>query len=521
MKTSFMKSPYLLASVSGLLIGTSYIPFPPWAIFFAFIPLWIAWSQETSYKQVFWTGWITQFVLTLIGFNWVSYTVHEFGNLPWPAAILALVGYASFANLFIPLAGVTWLFACRRLNLSGSLKLWALPLCTAIGERLFPMIFDWHFGYTWLWAKLPAYHLADIFGIMGLSTIGLFFNGCFLQAYTNYLNRKRYAALLLIVPAGFLALNLWGYWHGQRIPQPDSRMRVLVVQANISNEDKVAAELGPNYSRFVIDRFLGLTENAIRNQQQPVDFVVWPETAFPEMITDPTLSYGHASYMKRRITPLNISLITGGYSLLPSTNQYTNSFFILDPQGNWATPPYHKTILLAFGEYFPLGNWFPFLPRMFPEVGNYGRGPGPTVLDSPVAKVGAQICYEGLFDWFSRQLAQKGAQVLINLTNDGWYGTWMQPYQHLYMTLSRAIEVRRPLVRSTNTGISAVILASGEILSLSPLEQEWTQVYDVPFQSRPTITTFQSWGFWIFPALLFLGLIGLTLFATRGAKRNP
>ena len=80
--------------------------------------------------------------------------------------------------------------------------------------------------------------------------------------------------------------------------------------------------------------------------------------------------------------------------------------------------------------------------------------------------MGPQICYEGLFDWFGRALANEGAQVIMNITNDSWYGTWEEPFQHGYMTLARAVEVRRPLVRSTNTGLSSVALASGEINGL-------------------------------------------------------
>src|ERR1700684_4495578 len=96
MKTSFTENrasflrPLSLSILSGLLIGTSYIPFPPWAIFFCFVPLWISWMNENSWKRIFWTGWLTQFVLTLIGFNWVAYTVHEFGHMPWILAVPVL-----------------------------------------------------------------------------------------------------------------------------------------------------------------------------------------------------------------------------------------------------------------------------------------------------------------------------------------------------------------------------------------------------------------------------------------------
>jgi apolipoprotein N-acyltransferase len=178
---------------------------------------------------------------------------------------------------------------------------------------------------------------------------------------------------------------------------------------------------------------------------------------------------------------------------------------VLSKDGQWADKPYHKTHLLAFGEYVPFGEMFPKFYEWLPYTGHFGRGPGPTALDADGIKIGAQICYEGLFDRFTRGLAIKGAQVIVNVTNDSWYGTWEEPYQHLYMTLARAVEVRRPLIRSTNTGISTVIEANGKIHALSPLQQEWFHLYEVPYYSAGPETWFAGFGFWFFPVLMLLG----------------
>ncbi len=500
-----MKLAHLPSIVTGILIGTSYIPFPPWAIFFCFIPLWNYWLKQNDGKKVFIAGWISQFTLTLIGFNWVAYTVHEFGHLPWPLAILVLFIFCAFANLHIPLAGWCWFHFCRMFGVQGPGRLWALPIFVAFGERLFPMIFDWHFGYTWLWAGFPAFHLADTIGFIGLSNIGLFFNAMALQAYLNRLSAKSWKLWLTTPILIFLSLNTIGWWRGQNPPTNDAKLRILLVQANIGNQEKLMAEAGARFRDVVLERFARLTEQGLK-EHGSVDFAVWPETAFPELIVEPNLYLGYASKLKELITKWDSKLITGGYSELAQTEQITNSFFILDKTGKWLSPPYHKTILLAFGEYFPGANWFPSLSKTFPQVGNFGRGPGPTILNAGELRVGAQICYESLFDWFSRDLALKGAQILVNLTNDSWYGKWMEPYQHGYMTLARAIEVRRPLIRSTNTGISTVILADGSILPLSPLHEEWFHLYEVPYASNPQATPFMGWGFWLIPSLLILGL---------------
>lgn len=149
-------------------------------------------------------------------------------------------------------------------------------------------------------------------------------------------------------------------------------------------------------------------------------------------------------------------------------------------------------------------------------VSDFGRGPGPTTFPSAKAVIGAQICYEGLFDEFSTSLQTKGAQVFVNVTNDSWFGYPFEPFQHMYMTLARAVENRRPLIRVTNTGISTVILHDGQVLDFSPRNKEWYKVYDVPFHSTPPRTFYVNLaGRW--PWIL-LFLIGLFIVGDRIAR---
>jgi apolipoprotein N-acyltransferase len=150
-------------------------------------------------------------------------------------------------------------------------------------------------------------------------------------------------------------------------------------------------------------------------------------------------------------------------------------------------------------------------------VGDYGRGPGPSVFSAGAVKIGPLICYESLFDWFVRSLANQGGQIMVNLTNDSWYGKWEQPFQHGFMTLSRAVEVRRPLVRSTNTGLTTAILANGEILAQSPLHEVWWHNYEIPYMKDPKPTLFMGFGYWLIPISLLLGFI---LIVVRGRQRG-
>jgi len=131
--------------------------------------------------------------------------------------------------------------------------------------------------------------------------------------------------------------------------------------------------------------------------------------------------------------------------------------------------------------------------------------------------MGAQICYESLFPGFSRSLAELGAQFIVNVTNDSWYGTWQEPYQHMYMTLARGVEFRIPVLRVTNTGISTVSLASGEILDRSPIHEPWTGIYDVAYRKQPSATFYQKW-FWLVPSVLWGTL--LILLATGWIRKD-
>jgi apolipoprotein N-acyltransferase len=132
--------------------------------------------------------------------------------------------------------------------------------------------------------------------------------------------------------------------------------------------------------------------------------------------------------------------------------------------------------------------------------------------------VGPQICYEGLFPGFSRSLADQGAQIFVNVTNDSWFGTSAEPYQHLFMTLARGIEFRRPVVRATNTGISAAMRADGTLLERSPLHAEWTHLYEIPYRKEPRPTFYQEYGFRLVPTILWLTAAVLIAAGWRGRR---
>ncbi len=513
------RNPWFLPVLSGFFIGTSYIPFPPWASLFGFIPLWIFWAQQTRLKPVLLSAVLTTFVYTLIGFNWVTYLLHEFAHLPWLGALGGMLLFAVIAHLFVPVAGVVWFLGCKWGLYQGRNSIFAMGLFTALLLWSLPMLFKWNFGYAWYGAKIPLFHLAEYLGFSGLSMLTILAN---VPLYFAWQKRKspRGKVLFKRVGVAFLLLNVWGLNTKAWLPTPDSSFNVLLVQANIGNAQKVAAQFGRGGYNNIISQYQTLTQQALEeHKQEKIDFVLWSETAFPSLLSTKDNNNYYAQKLIKSVRANDVALITGSYARQAKTGFISNSLFVLNAQGEVQPTYYSKSILLAFGEYIPGEDQFPVLRELMPMVGQFGRGNGPKeLLRLNDYKIGAQICYESLFPEFTKSLADLGAQFIVNVTNDSWYGTWQEPFQHKVMTLARAVETRRPLVRATNTGISTVVLASGEVLAESPMLEKWYGLYKVPFMQEPKPTFYQR-NFYLMPIVL-LTLLVLLLLGGFKSKRG-
>ena len=507
---------WLLPVLSGIFIGTSYIPFPPWASLFCFVPLWLFWQRQNRLKPVLMAGFVTSFVFTLIGFNWVTYLLHEFAHLDWPIAVLGMGLFAILAHLFVPFAGLLWFLGQRRFHWAPGLSLSLMALITVLCEAYSPTLFDWNFGYSWYGAGVPVFQWAEFIGFSGLSALTLLCNLPLLHMW-RYRRERKGRQLLAAVLAGFVILNLGGLWLKHRLATPDAILHALLIQGNIGNSEKIAAELGQGYQDGILKTFMRVTDSAVTSATQPIDFALWPETAFPALMGEGVNSNSYTEQLREFLKARQLPLVTGSYSVDLNSSLITNSLFALNRNGDIVPPHYSKTILLAFGEYIPGEEWFPMIREWLPPTGQFARGQGPTtLLEMNGYRMGPQICYESLFPWFTRSLSDLGAQFIVNTTNDSWYGNWQEPWQHMYMTLARGVEFRRPVLRVTNTGISTVGLANGDVLEQSPLHREWAGLYAVPYLKNPQATFYQS-TYWLFPAFLWGALVWLLF---RGVRQS-
>lgn len=516
--------------MSGVLVGTSYIPFRGWFLLVCFIPLWLAvlplsQREKPAYLKIFLSGWITQFILTLIGFNWIYYVSTEFGHLHWSLALGALLLFAGLMHIYIPISLLIASVLHKKLKIrSPFVVLLSFALLHSFMERIWPSIFEWNLAYTLLWIKWPLFQWADVVGFWGLSTWLLIFQALLAYAIVLYKKDRNQAALTAIGTLIAIAvLSLTGSLRAKSWKDNDHQLRMGIAQGNIGNAEKTQSEKGYQFHSYIRNVYTELTSKLLK--ESPADVVIWPETAMPFALDQYTFHRTEQSQLLSAIQSWNTPIITGGYSVSLTERDHLdepmirNTVFYLSTQGNMAALPYFKTNLLVFGEYMPFGEEFPYLYKLLPFVGVYGKGSDAQVanltLGGHKVQLGPQICYDSLAPDFSRRLSLNGAEILFNVTNDAWFGWWAEPYQHGWMTLGRAIEIRRPLVRSTNTGISMTILADGTLLAQSPIGQSWTHTYDIPYKTHPPQTFYTLYGHYDW-ALWLLFLVGLLLWPKKG-----
>ena len=213
--------------------------------------------------------------------------------------------------------------------------------------------------------------------------------------------------------------------------------------------------------------------------------IVWPETAAP---------FYFQNYDERSRGVINVARQEGAWLLFGSPAyeregkniSFHNSAYLLSPDGS-VSGRYDKVHLVPFGEYVPLRRILFFIDKLVVGAGDFRPGDEIAPLAMGSDKIGTLICYEGIFPEISREYRRKGAGLLVNITNDAWYGNTSAPYQHLTMAIFRAIENRIYMIRAANTGISAIVNTAGEIVSRTGLFERKVLSGTVKFTHHRTL----------------------------------
>ncbi len=499
---------FAMAVISGILCATSYPPFLGWALFFCFVPLWLTITKTKGLKQAFILSFVTQFVISLVGFYWIAFTAKEFGQIPFPLNILVLIGYCCIANLHFVAATLTAVYLREKLELENWAFFLTLALFYGAFEYFWPAIFPWNLGYSFYFSHFKTAQLAEFVGFNILSLYVYFINFIFALSFSKFRKKGGLITLLNFVFLFCLTESL-GQISLDRLPKEDQTAKVMMVQTNMGSYELYYRKFGNAFQMPIMKRLLEQTEAALKNEHP--DLVVWAETAFPDYLDAPFLHGRYQSQLLQFIREHSIYFAVGGFSRdtiyhNPMTPEYS-AIFLFDPQGNLFST-YRKNILLAFGEHIPGSNLFPFIRKLAPEIGEITPGTPPQSIKIGEFTVAPSICYEDLFGEFMAP-SSKDSQILLNITNDSWYGSGPEQIQHLTMAAARTIELRRPMIRTTNTGVSAIIDMRGLILVKSAPDSEWAQTFSVPFLSKPLPTLFSRITRLI--PLLFIGLVALVI----------
>ncbi len=441
-----------LATASAVLCSLSFHPIGCYFLaWIGLVPLLFA-IDSMRPADGFRTGIVFGFIFSLCSLFWLVFLQIDIN-----IKILMLFGLVLLFLYFGIWYGTAVLLA--RLT-----SLWLLPFAFAgldflrsLGELGFPWLC---FGYSQ--ARYPVImQQASIYGVFGVTFWLVLVN--VLVYKTVKMKRLKYAALLIAV---FGLPLLYG---GIRMrPPAGTPVLVGVVQPNIDPNLKFTRAMRDE----TFDRLLNISEQChsigVTQFSSPPDIVFWPETATPVFLHMPGK---HQEQVRQLADRLHMAVFTGTPLYDPRTRDIYNGAVLVESQIG-ITQYYRKIHLVPFGEHIPFDQYVPLFKKIDVGGGDYAPGSDYTVFQHQGASFGCLICFESIFTDISRVMVRRGARYLVNITNDGWFGTISGPQQHNDMAIARAVENGVPLVRSANTGISMIVDRYGRIQRELGLFQE-------------------------------------------------
>ncbi len=514
---------YLGAIGTGLLLTASF-PNPgfPLLAWFALVPLMAA-VRDVSPFNSFRLGCLCGMIHFITLLYWFIPCLKTYGMIPLYLSLAILFLVAAYLSLFIAGFATALTWVCRDAKMLAV----AAPLLWVSGEYVRAHLFT---GFPWellgysQYRTLPLIQIADTLGVYGVSGLIVLGNSVLLSLYLFLFKKKWHTHILLAKPAlaslavfVIILAAVWGYgmWRIGTIRKTatDAPFRkISVIQGNIGQQMK----WDPAFQLATIDRYLTLSRQEVKTHP---DLIVWPETAMP-------FYFGHNVPLTNRVlkglhdTGTDYIIGSPAFVRLETAVEYRNRAFLLSAAGGNITDIYDKAHLVPFGEYVPFKKWLPFIGKLVEQVGDFSAGRKGDTLDWGDHRIGLLICYELIFPYLSRENTRNGADLLVNITNDAWYGRTSAPYQHFSMAVFRAVENRRSLVRSANTGISGFIEPTGKIIAAAPIFEEAAFTESIPLMRISTIyTRFGDWFSLICVIVSVVGIAGQTV--KRRRRRLP
>lgn len=440
---------------------------------------------------------------------WIYRTMHLYGNIPAVPSFGILILFSLYLGLYFGLFGT--FIAALHAKYSRNLVLLAVPFVWVAVELARARItgFPWDLlGYTQV-DNLIITRLALWTGVMGISFVIAAVNGLWLVRPVN--TRLKYVpaatALLLMVAATWAVA-----FNASIAPEPTQAIATLLqenlgVGAEAVGNRETKQELLASFSQ------LSLHPTIVLSPAQRSQIIIWPEAPTDFIDTDPLLRQSISDLSRRANAAVVVNDVTVAAYKDNRPQLYNSASFFL-PDGSYAGH-YDKMHLVPFGEYTPYKPIFFFVGDLLDDL-LFIPGSHRSVFPVANTKYGVFICYESIFGDELRHFVLNGAQVLVNISDDGWYGDTSAPWEHLDMARMRAIENHRWVLRATNTGVTAAIDPLGRVTATIPRHIR-TSV-QVPFGYEQDLTVYSRFGDWfawicalVTAAMLLLGFLRRTL----------
>ena len=466
---------YPLAFLSGFLYFLGFPGIDIWPLsFVALVPLIVAMRGQTP-RRAAGLGWLAGFTMTMTGFYWLLEMLQVFSGFPVVLCVLFMAILCAYQGGRIALAG--WLYG--RAEARGWPAAPVFALAFAVSELVYPLLFPWYYGASVHNAPVMM-QVADLGGPILVGLVLVAPNLALAQVILARLRKEKIDRRILAVGVAVpLLAAVYGFVRMRSVDgamAAAEKVRIGIVQGNMPLFDRNRA----------LPLHVKMTQDIER--EKDVDLVVWSEAAVPR-------SFSEARYedeVYRTISQkLGVATIVGTVLRRPAGPGGRAAFFntaLMAGDDGKILGRYDKQYLLAFGEYLPFGETFPILYKWSPNSGQFTPGKSFEPLTWRDHRISTLICYEDILPAFVRQLVSHGdPDLLVNLTNDAWFGDSTEPWIHFALAKMRAVEHRRFLVRATNSGVSGIVDAAGRVVAHSGTFREEAVVGEARFMRQTTL----------------------------------
>jgi len=520
----------LAIALTGFLHPLSFPPFNlGWLAWIVLIPLQII-LHDLPPKRALWYGWLAGTIAFAGTVTWVITAMHQFGQVPIVVSSLLMLLLATYLGLYMGI--YAWGYATFQqtypnLLWLGAPALWvALEFVRTYAFSGLPWALLGYSQYQWL----PVIQFADVTGVYGVSFLVVMGNVALTSLLVWIFAKRRVPSMP--IPWGSTAsfvcalslILVYGSWRVHQQADLDATTTTLsigLVQANIDQ----AIKWNEAYRDDTLQRYATLSQQAGKN----TDLLIWPEAATPFLFEqEPAYQGKILEIVKDTHSPLLFGSPTLRFHQDGRPYLY-NSVFLLTPEGK-VSARYDKRHLVPFGEYIPLRSILFFLDKLVVGIGDFQSGQGPMTMQIPAPsttegakspRFGVAICFEVIFPDLVRRMAKEGANFLVTVTNDAWFGDSAAPYQHFGMVVFRAVENHLAFARAANTGISGFIGPDGRILTQTSIFSEQAVTRSLPL--RHTMTFYTQFGdvfSWICVILTGILMIGIRLQTRPSVKHS-